>query len=265
MRVRAGFAILSLVPALLAADKLTPADRIELMRGLTAEYATAKALIPHTRKTLEIDAKGSFDKDKWSEFAKESGSAARPGDLVQVTKIEIGSDRIVFQLNGGYSGGRKWYRNMQVGGGTSTNPVMVPVATDTNAPGGASVTLMFHQPLKPIKAGDVKKILAPILDFEKNSAAQVYTESLPPEVQQAVKENRVVEGMDRTQVTLAMGEPVYRSRETRDGVEYEDWVYGQAPGKITFVTFSGNKVVKVKEEYAGLGAISNDPLKPPEE
>jgi hypothetical protein len=30
-------------------------------------------------------------------------------------------------------------------------------------------------------------------------------------------------------------------------------MYGRAPGKLTFVTFEGNKVVKVKELYAGLG------------
>ena len=39
----------------------------------------------------------------------------------------------------------------------------------------------------------------------------------------------------------------------KDGAELEDWVYGTTPGKIVFVTFDGSKVVKVKEEYAGLG------------
>jgi len=42
-------------------------------------------------------------------------------------------------------------------------------------------------------------------------------------------------------------------------VELEDWVYGLPPGKITFVTFNGDKVVKVKEEYAGLGTIAREP------
>ena len=39
----------------------------------------------------------------------------------------------------------------------------------------------------------------------------------------------------------------------KDGVDFEDWVYGTPPGKIVFVTFEGDKVVKVKEDYAGLG------------
>ena len=59
--------------------------------------------------------------------------------------------------------------------------------------------------------------------------------------------------MDRDQVLLAVGHPVHKSRETKDGMELEDWVYGTPPGKITFVTFNGNKVIKVKEAFAGLG------------
>ena len=65
--------------------------------------------------------------------------------------------------------------------------------------------------------------------------------------------------MTRDQVVMALGRPVHKSRETTDGVELEDWVYGFPPGSITFVTFKGDKVVKVKEEYAGLGTVARDP------
>ena len=81
------------------------------------------------------------------------------------------------------------------------------------------------------------------------------------EVQKAIKEKRVTEGMNREQVVMAMGRPAHKSRETKDGVEVEDWVYGTPPGKITFVTFSGEKVVNVKDEYAGLGSeVANPPV-----
>ena len=39
----------------------------------------------------------------------------------------------------------------------------------------------------------------------------------------------------------------------------EDWVYGTPPGRITFVTFNGDKVIQVKESYAGLGTQVGDP------
>jgi hypothetical protein len=61
---------------------------------------------------------------------------------------------------------------------------------------------------------------------------------------------------------MAMGRPEHKSRETKDGVEFEDWVFGTPPGRITFVTFEGSKVVKVKEAYAGLGTEVADPQVP---
>jgi len=73
---------------------------------------------------------------------------------------------------------------------------------------------------------------------------------------------KAIEGMDHDQVLLAMGRPVRKTRETKDGVDLEDWIYGMPPGKITFVTFQGNKVVKVKDTYAGLGGTTVDAPNP---
>src|SRR5690349_3266919 len=260
MRTVAIIAVLTLSPALLpAGNKLTWEDRVELTRGLTAEYATVKALLPRSRKPLEFDSKGTYDKAAWSTVARESGPAARTGDLVQVTKIDIEEDRIVLQINGGYKGGKKWYQGVQLSGGMGGADVPLNRTNDTNAPGGTSIAILFHKPLEPLKAIEIKKMLAPVLDFEKRSATQLYSESLPPEMQKAIKDKRVVVGMDREQVILALGRPEHKSRETKDGLETEDWVYGLAPGKITFVTFNGDKVIKVKEAYAGLGTQVGDP------
>jgi hypothetical protein len=255
-----GFALIALLPGTLtAANKLTWEDRVELTRGLSAEYATAKILLPRAKKALEFDAKGTYDKNAWSEVAKESGPAARTGDLVQVTKVDIEDDKIVLQINGGYKGGRKWYQGVQLSGGMGGANVPLNQTNDSNAPGGTSIAILFHKPLEPIKAIEIKKMLAPVLDFEKRSATQLYSESLPPETQKAIKEKRVLVGMDREQVILAMGRPQHKSRETKDGLELEDWVYGTPPGKITFVTFNGDKVMKVKDSYAGLGTQVDEP------
>src|SRR5690349_14869934 len=105
MRNIAAVAIVVLLPGIApAAEKFTEEDRIELIRGLTAEYATVKSLLPRSHKALEFDSKGTWDKKQWSDIAKESGPAARNGDLVQVTKVDIEGDRIVLQINGGYRG-----------------------------------------------------------------------------------------------------------------------------------------------------------------
>src|SRR4029077_9137856 len=118
---------------------------------------------------------------------------------------------------------------------------------------GTAIAVVFHKPLEPVKASEIKKLLAPVLDFERRSVTEIYSETLPPETQKAIKEKRVLVGMDRDQVVMAVGRPQHKSRETKDGLEVEDWGCGTPPGKITFVTFSGDKVIKVKDSYAGLG------------
>jgi hypothetical protein len=253
----AAIAVVSLLPSLaFAGNKLGMEDRIELTRGLVAEYGTVKVLLPRSRKPLEFDAKTGYDKSQWAAIAKESGPAARTGDLVQITKIDLEDDKIVLQINGGFKGGRKWYDNVQVGMGGG----MAPVAGNrSNAPGGTSIAILFHQPLEPVKAAEIKKMLASVIDFDPHTVTEIYAETLPPEVQQAIKDKRVTEGMNREQVIMALGRPAHKSRETKDGVEEEDWVYGTPPGRITFVTFAGDKVIKVKESYAGLGTQVADP------
>lgn len=232
-------------------QKLNVEQRIEIVRGLTAEYATAKIILPRSKKPLPLDSKGNWDKKVWDDAGKELGPAARAGDLVQVTKVTIEDDKILLEINGGLKGKRKWYENIEVGMGTSTRPVSS--GQNTSAPGGTNLALRFEGKVPPMQASDVKKMLAPILDFEKRSATEQVMDTLPPEIKQAVKENRAVEGMDREQVILALGKPRTKTRETKDGLETEDWIYGNPPGKVTFVTFANSKVIKVKEAYAGLG------------
>jgi hypothetical protein len=244
-------------------DKLTEQDRIELVRGLLAEYATVKQLLPRSKKALPFESTGSFDKTEWQAASRQYGPAGRVGDLVHITRVSIESDKLVLQINGGFNGGRKWYDSSQICGGMGgCNAPIALGKGDSNAPGGTTIEILFHKPLEPMKAAEVKKMLAPVLDFEKRSATEIYAEVLPPEVQTAIRDKKVIEGMDRDQVLLAMGRPAHRSREVKDGIELEDWVFGQPPGKITFVTFNGSKVIKVKEQYAGLGTEVADPKTP---
>lgn len=239
------------------AEKLTDEDKIELTRGLTAEYATAKIQLPRSKKPLELEESGKYDKAKWSDAGRENGPAARIGDQVQVTKIDIEKDRLVFEINGGMKSGKHWYDHVQVGMGGGTRPISN--GQNTSAPGGTTIALNFPDGVRPMKASEVKKLLAPVLDFEKHSVTEQYAETLPPEIKEAVAQKKAIPGMDRDQVLLALGRPERKSRETKDGVDLEDWVYGKPPGKITFVTFQGAKVSVVKEAYAGLGGSTAEP------
>ena len=249
-----------LAAAMMFGDKLDWDQRVQIVRGMTAEYATAKVLLPRSKKPLEFSSNGTWDKAKWEEAGKPLGPAARVGDLVQVTKVDIEKERIVLEINGGVKAGRKWYDNVQVGMGTRTTPIG---GNQTTAPGGTTIALVFEKPTPALEASDIKKLLAPILDFEKRTATEQIVESLPPEVQAAVKEKRAIEGMDRDQVLLAMGKPRTKVRETKEGADTEDWIYGLPPGRVTFITFANGKVTRVKESYAGLGGETVPQMKPP--
>lgn len=241
--------------------KLTAEERIELIRGLTAESATAKTFLPRSKKPLDVDSQGSFDKALWNEIGKANGPAARAGDRVTITKVTLEDKRILLEINGGMRGGRKWYERIEVGTGNRTSPI--GSGSYSPAPNGTNLALVFPGRLAPLKAAEVKKMLAPVLDFNVQSAATQYFETLPPAIQEAVKVKKAVEGMNRDQVILALGRPDNKVRETVDGTELEDWIFGKPPGRIVFVTFEGDKVIRVKEAYAGLGGEVAPPLPSP--
>jgi hypothetical protein len=257
---------LLLVPALLSAEKMTDEDRLRIVRGLTAEYATAKIVFPMSKKPLEVSAGGGINPAKWNEAMQKSAApAVKKGDMLQITRVAVNDDHIVMEINGGLKDGRSWRDRIQVGMGTGRTMGGVPIGSGQLS-AGTAIVLRFDKPLSAgLEVAEIKKLLSPIMEFDLRSATEVYVENLPPEIQEAIKNKKAVEGMDREQVILAMGRPRYKSRETKDGNDFEDWVYGQAPGRITFVTFgAGGKVVKVKEAYASLGGGDLTAGPPPE-
>lgn len=242
-----------------SADKLTDDEKIALVRDLSSEYANAKVMLPRSKKPLEFNSDGTWDKSAWKDAGLTQGVAARSGDKVQITKLTLDGDHIVFEINGGIKGGGgHWYDHVQGGiGGVGPGTQYPNQYPGTQASTGTYISLDFHKPMENLTSAEVKRILAPVLDFDKRSATVMYSETLSPAMQKAIAEKRALVGMDRDQVLAAMGHPDHKYRETKDGIESEDWIFGAPPGKITFVTFNGSKVVKVKDEYAGLGGQTN--------
>lgn len=263
------FRIVTLLAALLPLALLQPLrandphqlrdeDKVILLRGLMSEYATARVLIPKSKKPLVVEDDGRYEQSVWDAANNKSGVAARTGDLVQFTKVKIENDSITFELNGGV-GGRKWYQGLEVGAGTRTMPVASQRIT---APGGSNLQLRFAKDDPPRTVDDVKDLLGKVFDFNQRSANEQYIEKLSPEVKAAIEEKKAINGMDREQVILALGKPPRKVRETKDGIELEDWIYGQPPGRIVFVTFDGDEVVEVREEWAGMGQTAPNVASP---
>ena len=76
-----------------------------------------------------------------------------------------------------------------------------------------------------LKPEQLRKLLDPVLDFNKHSFMKTGIEALPPEFQEAVKAKEARIGMDRGTVIMAMGRPDKRFREPRQSPVYEQWLY----------------------------------------
>ena len=228
-------------------------QHVELVRGLTAEYATVKVMLPRSKKALAFESTGDWDTKKWAEEMRKEGPAARVGDMVRVTKVDIDKDQITLQINDGMKKkGSIWDKvQIDMGGVSKGGP---PKQTGPDQKNGTSIVIHFKDSIGDVTSADVKKMLAPVLDFEKHSSSEQYIDTLPPEIQVAIKEKKPAEGMDREQLIMAMGPPVRKTRETnKDDVEEETFQYGEPPGRVTFVIFAEGKVVKIKDSYANLG------------
>lgn len=243
------------------ADKLSFDERMEIERGITAEYAIAKVVLPRSKKPLAIQSDGRYDAVAWTTALQEQGPSARVGDQIQITRVQIEDNKIVFEINGGTKGGGHWYDHVQVGMNGGTQPVSRNQNTPAN---GTFMELVFKGGVPSLKSAEIRQMLSNVLDFEKHSAAQQYVETLPEPVKKAIKDQKAIEGMNTDQVLLALGKPRNKSRETTpDGDDIEDWVYGDPPGKMTFVRFREGKVVKVEDSYANVGGTTAPPLPPP--
>ncbi len=243
----------------LFADKLSFDERVEIERGLSAEYATAKVILPHSKKPLVIHSDGQYDKAEWEQALRETGAAAHLGDQIQITNVKIEANKILLDINGGFKGAGHWYDHVQVGMGGPTSPV------NTNQNGalatGSRVELVFPGAIPSVSSAEIRRMLTPIFDFEKHSASDQYMDRLPEPVKKAIKEQKAIPGMDKDQVMMALGRPKNKSREmTKDGDEVENWVYGDPPGKMTFVKFTEGKVTDVKDSYANVGGTTAPPL-----
>jgi sulfur carrier protein ThiS len=233
---------------------LQPESRLEIVRFVSGEFAKAIKPLPGGKKGFHLTAGKPLDEQGLRRAVSIGGPAVNSGDSVQITHIEFRDKQLVFDLNGGGHQKTRWRDHIQIGMGTNgPTPPITNQQSANAAPGyqgtGATVYLDFDKPLPDMTPDELKGMLAAILDFSKQrSAAVQWVQSLPPEMQAAIKDKHVVAGMSQEMVVAALGKPDRKVRERDgEGIEKEDWIYGQPPDKMTFVTFQGDKVVRVRE------------------
>jgi hypothetical protein len=221
-------------------------SKLTIIRYVDGEYAKAIQPLPHEKTGFKVPVGKPLDVKGLQNEIRRTGAIAGVGDTVQITRIEFHSREIAVQINGG--GKKKFHlrEHLQV----SMGGVPPPASDDMHPEEGRGTTIIldYGRPLPDMGPDDVKRDLSVLLDFSKqHSAAVNWLDTLPPEIQQAIRDHRALVGMDQEMVIAALGRPDHKVRERDpDGNETEDWIYGNPPAKTTFVTFMGDKVVRVK-------------------
>lgn len=207
-------------------EKITPQSRMLIVRDLTAEHVFSRCLMPMGLKGLRIkNGVLSPNEQGLAQMVSEHGAAARPGDRVVITNVVIAEKSIAFEINGGPKKKEKWYQHIQVGvGGTMATPGGAPKSLEAT---GSVVTLEFDKYVPELTGDQVRQMLSPVFDFKALNQAEAYEKTLPPKLQDAIKNHKVLVGMDKEMVVYAKGRPPKKIRDKdENGVDYEEWIYG---------------------------------------
>jgi hypothetical protein len=232
-------------------QNLSDGTKMQLIRVMDAEFVHVRKNLPVGEKDLIIAPDGLVKPGdaQLYRMAQTYGAAAKVGDRVQITNIVFKEKSIYFEINGGPKKKTKWYQRIEISGmGGSTGGVDPNQAQPT----GAAVTLEFKKHVPEMTGAELKQMLTPVLDFTVKTAAEVFVDTLPPKIREAVKRHEVLVGMNHDMVVMAKDRPAQKVREKDDkGKEYEEWIYGAPPKDVVFVRFTGDEVVQVKTAKIG--------------
>lgn len=233
-------------------SKLKPQSELQIVRYVSSEFAKVVKPLPASKKGFRMQAGKPVDENDLRQALTLGGAAANPGDTVQITKIQFREKEIVIDINGGAKRHYRLRDHLQIGMGGAPMPTGTTTSTATGGHSrlpGATLVLDFGGPVPDMSPDDLKKDLSGFLDFSKErSAAVEWVDTLPPQFKEAIKDRKAIVGMDHEMVIAALGWPDRKVRE-RDpnGVQTEDWIYGQPPARTVFVTFAGDKVIQVRQ------------------
>ena len=231
--------------------KMSEATRMLLIQAINAEFARTRKTFPVGYKDITLTTDGALKPGdgRLYQLAMTYGAAAKVGDRIQITNIAFHEKSVYLEINGGPKKKSKWYSHITVSGmgGSAT-----PSDPNQTQPTGAALSLEFRNYVPEMTGPELKQLLDPVFDFSVKSAAEVYLETVPPKVKEAIKNHEVLVGMNHDMVVMAKDRPPQKLREKDDkGVEYEEWIYGAPPQDVTFVRFVGDEVTWVETMKVG--------------
>ncbi len=248
-------ALLLLPVVLFASDNKTPANsdrmtsqtKLLIMRDLDSERVFVRTVFPRGDTGLTIkNGKIAPTDQQVASLVAENGFAAKPGDRVIITNVDFKEKAIIIDINGGGKKHQKWYQHVSIGAGGTTAPIGGGAPQSLEAK-GSTVTLAFDKYVPELTGEQVRQMLDVVFDFKALTEAEAYQKTLPPKVQEAIKNHQVLVGMDRDMVIYAKGRPPKKIRDKDDsGADYEEWIYGDPPQEVEFVRFQGSFVNRLE-------------------
>jgi len=223
-------------------DKQT---RYEIIRDFETQLVYARTSFPMGTKGLLL-RQGVItpNGEELQQALNLWGPAVKPGDPAHISFVQIKSDHIHFEINGGPVRRQKWYQRVQVSG--ANGPVTTgPDLAQTN-PHGSYIDLYFDKYVPEMSAAQLRNLLYPVLDFNARNREQAYLDTVPPKAKAAIQAHHVLVGMNQEMVLHAKGKPPKKVRERDGETEYEEWIYGEAPEDVDFVRFVRDEVVRVE-------------------
>lgn len=230
-------------------EKMTPQTRIMVIRSLQSERIFSRVLFPQGEKGLKIKNGVVSPPDMViAQQVAEFGAAAKPGDRCVITDVKITDKDIVLEINGGPKKKGKWYQHIQVsGGGGASAPLPGGPSPQSLDAHGSMVTLEFDRYVPDVNGDQVRAMLDQVFDFKALTASEAYQKTLPPKIQEAIRDHKILVGMDKEMVMYSKGRPQQRIRDKDDkGEDYEEWIYGTPPEEVDFVRFRGNEVARLE-------------------
>ena len=231
------------------AEKMTPQTRMLVIRSLQSERVFARIMFPQGDKGIKIKNGVVSPSDMViAQQVSEFGAAAKPGDRCVITDVLVKENEILVDINGGPKKHQKWYQHIEVSGmGGGSTPLPGGPSPQSLDAHGSRVTLEFDKYVPEITGDQVRALLAPVFDFKALTQAEAYEKTLPPKVQEAIKNHQILVGMDKEMVMYAKGRPPKKVRDKDEkGQDYEEWIYGNPPEEVDFVRFKGSEVARLE-------------------
>ena len=190
---------------------------------------------PRGHKGLTLVANGKLEPagEAYLNMVVANGTSAKPGDRVVITDVKFDHYKIDLPAQ------------RRPGPQASLSPPHLhrrrpelrhaPWCRTTATSQRARASRSTSEAIFPQLTGaQVKALLAPLISFDVKTPIQAFTDTLPPQLKDAILNHHVMVGMSTDMVLFAKGPPQSKSREMDGQMPFEEWIYGKPPEEVDF-------------------------------